>query len=30
MRSAGVWSQQAHLKASNPGAVDNFGFSVAI
>jgi hypothetical protein len=29
-RSAGVWSQQAYLKASNTGAGDNFGWSVAI
>lgn len=26
----GAWSQQAYLKASNPGAGDNFGLSVAI
>ena len=30
MRSAGVWSQQAYLKASNTGAGDNFGLRVAI
>ena len=29
-RSANSWSQQAYLKASNPGANDNFGSSVAI
>ena len=29
-RTAGVWSQQAYLKASNPQAFDAFGFSVAI
>jgi hypothetical protein len=29
-RSGSVWSQQAYLKASNAGAVDNFGYSVAI
>ena len=29
-RSAGVWSQQAYLKASNTEAYDQFGFSVAI
>jgi len=29
-RSAGVWSQQAYLKASNTGAGDLFGISVAI
>ena len=29
-RSAGVWSQQAYLKASNAGAGDNFGTSVAL
>ena len=29
-RSAGVWSQQAYLKASNTGAEDFFGSSVAI
>jgi hypothetical protein len=26
----GAWSQQAYLKASNTGSVDNFGFSVAL
>jgi hypothetical protein len=29
-RNAGVWSQQACLKASNTGAGDNFGLSVAL
>ena len=29
-RSAGVWTQQAYLKASNTGADDQFGISVAI
>ena len=29
-RSAGVWSQQAYLKASNSGAGDYFGYSVAV
>jgi hypothetical protein len=29
-RSGGVWSQQAYLKASNTGAADNFGWSVAL
>jgi len=29
-RSAGVWSQQAFVKASNTGAGDGFGFSVAL
>ena len=29
-KSAGVWSQQAYLKASNIGAGDNFGTSVAL
>jgi hypothetical protein len=29
-RTAGVWSQQAYLKASNPEANDWFGWSVAI
>ncbi|NOT57789.1 MAG: hypothetical protein HOP18_24570, partial [Deltaproteobacteria bacterium] len=29
-RSAGVWTQQAYLKASNTGASDRFGWSVAI
>jgi hypothetical protein len=29
-RSAGVWSQQAYLKASNAGANQNFGGTVAI
>ncbi len=30
MRSGGLWSQQAYLKASNTGAYDGFGFSVAL
>jgi hypothetical protein len=30
VRSAGVWSQQAYLKASNTGVSDAFGFSVAL
>ncbi len=30
VRSGGVWSQQAYLKASNTNAVDFFGYSVAI
>lgn len=30
VRSGSTWSQQAYLKASNTGAVDNFGFSVAV
>ncbi|MBN1538004.1 MAG: FG-GAP repeat protein, partial [Anaerolineales bacterium] len=30
VRSSGVWSQQAYLKASNTGANDFFGGSVAI
>jgi hypothetical protein len=29
-RIAGVWSQQAYLKASNTGLDDDFGFSVSI
>ena len=29
-RSAGVWTQQAYLKASNPGDRDGFGTSVGI
>ena len=29
-RSSGVWSQQAYIKASNTGAGDAFGFSVAL
>jgi hypothetical protein len=29
-RSGGVWSQQAYLKASNAGAGDQFGWSVAV
>jgi hypothetical protein len=30
VRSGGVWSQQAYLKASNPGLGDDFGSSVAL
>ncbi len=30
VRSGGVWSQQAYLKASNTDAADNFGVSVAV
>ncbi|MEZ5979015.1 MAG: FG-GAP repeat protein, partial [Planctomycetota bacterium] len=30
VRNAGVWSQQAYLKANNAGAGDQFGFSVAV
>lgn len=29
-RSAGIWTQQAYLKASNPDAEDWFGFAVAV
>ena len=29
-RVSGTWSQQAYLKASNTGAGDNFGWSVAV
>ncbi|MBN8460275.1 MAG: IPT/TIG domain-containing protein [Verrucomicrobia bacterium] len=29
-RSSGTWSQQAYLKASNTGAYDSFGLSVAV
>ena len=29
-RTAGVWSQQAYIKASNTGADDFFGVSVAL
>jgi len=29
-RTGDVWSQQAYLKASNPGSADNFGYSVAL
>ncbi|RYF39803.1 MAG: integrin [Comamonadaceae bacterium] len=29
-RSGGVWSQQAYIKASNPGATDAFGTSIAL
>jgi hypothetical protein len=28
--SAGIWSQQAFIKASNPGTTDNFGTAVAL
>jgi hypothetical protein len=30
VRSGSTWTQQAYLKASNPGANDNFGSAVAI
>ena len=30
VRNAGVWAQQSYLKASNAGAGDNFGASVAV
>ena len=30
VRSGGTWSQQAYLKASNTGASDEFGYSVAV
>jgi hypothetical protein len=30
VRSSGVWTQQAYLKASNPGVYDQFGDSVSI
>ncbi|MDW8373921.1 MAG: FG-GAP repeat protein, partial [Planctomycetota bacterium] len=30
VRSGGVWSQQAYIKASNTGADDWFGYSVAL
>ncbi|MGL4402057.1 MAG: choice-of-anchor D domain-containing protein, partial [Luteolibacter sp.] len=30
VRSEGTWSQQAYLKASNSGASDSFGISVAV
>ena len=30
MRSGSSWSQQAYLKASNTGAFDQFGYSVAV
>ena len=30
VRSGGVWSQQAYLKASNTGEYDNFGWSVDV
>ena len=29
-RTAGVWSQQAYVKASNTGSSDQFGYSVAL
>ncbi len=29
-RNAGVWNQQAYLKASNTGSNDNFGYSVSL
>src|SRR5262249_872521 len=29
VRNSGVWTQQAYLKASNPGSGDPFGWSVA-
>ncbi len=30
VRASGVWSQQAYLKSSNPGVVDDFGEAVGI
>jgi Cadherin-like domain/FG-GAP repeat len=30
VRSDGIWSQQAYLKASNTGTADQFGWSVAV
>lgn len=30
VRSGGIWTQQAYLKASNPDNIDSFGTSVAI
>ena len=30
VREVGLWSQQAYLKASNPGVFDSFGISVAV
>jgi len=30
LRTAGVWAQQAYLKASNTGVSDRFGYSVAV
>lgn len=30
VRSGGVWSQQAYVKASNPGEIDSFGQSIAL
>lgn len=30
VRNGGVWTQQAYLKASNPGSVDDFGEAVTI
>jgi len=29
-RPVGTWSQQAYIKASNPGVSDNFGYSVSL
>ncbi|MFB2351183.1 hypothetical protein, partial [Priestia megaterium] len=29
-RSGAAWSQQAYIKASNTGANDNFGYSIAL
>ncbi len=29
-RSGAVWSQQAYIKASNPGEADQFGWSLAL
>ena len=29
-RSGTTWTQQAYIKASNTGAIDSFGYSVAI
>ncbi len=29
-RAAGVWTQQAYIKALNPGAGDNFGISITL
>ncbi len=30
VRTNGVWTQEAYLKASNTGSLDNFGYSVAV
>jgi trimeric autotransporter adhesin len=30
VRSGGVWSQEAYIKASNPGADDLFGYSISM